>query len=165
MATMSASWSRDRSSRFLLLASLALNLFFLGLVGAGALRHFWHPGPPAALEPSRTAAERIDRLAATLPSDDAEKLRAEFRRRETTLEATHAAYRKAQDTIRAAIRAEPFDIEAVRSAMAETRGARQALDLALHDVIANAAAQMSVAGRNKLADWTPPVHNAAGASR
>ncbi len=58
--------------------------------------------------------------------------------------------------MRAALRAEPFDAAAVRSAMADTRAARQALDLALHDVIATAAAEMSPAGRNSLANWSPP---------
>jgi len=92
----------------------------------------------------------------TLSASDAEKLRAEFRTREQTLEATHSAYRRAQEAVRAALRAEPFDVAAVRSAMADTRAARQALDLALHDVIATAAAQMSPAGRNSLANWSPP---------
>jgi hypothetical protein len=46
--------------------------------------------------------------------------------------------------------------------MAETRAARQALDLALHEVISTAAAQMSPTGRNRLADWSPP-HSGAPA--
>jgi hypothetical protein len=44
--------------------------------------------------------------------------------------------------------------------MAQTRAARQELDRALHDVISTAAADMSAAGRNKLADW-PPSHTGA----
>jgi uncharacterized membrane protein len=161
MAILSPPAVGDRASRTVLFVSLALNLFFLGVLGATAVRQLWLQ-PPAALEPSRSAAERIDRLAATLSAPDAEKLRTEFRAREQILEAAHAAYRRAQERVRAALRAEPFDVAAVRSAMAETRAARQALDLALHEVISTAAAQMSPAGRNSLADWSPP-HSGAPA--
>ena len=54
----------------------------------------------------------------------------------------------------------PFDAGALRAAMADRRAARQALDLALNDVIAAAAARMSPAGREKLASWTPPFGGA-----
>jgi uncharacterized membrane protein len=155
MATLSVPTVGDRASRVLLFVSLALNVFFLGVLGATAVRQLWLQ-PPAAFEPSRTAAERIDRLAASLPAADAEKLRAEFRSREQALEAAHSTYRRAQDAVRAALRADPFDLAAVRAAMADTRAARQALDLALHEVIASAAAHMSPAGRNRLASWSPP---------
>ena len=159
MSTLSAPAIGDRASRIVLFVSLALNLFFLGALGATAVRQLWLPAP-AAFEPSRSAAERIDRLAATLHAADAEKLRAEFRGREQALEQAHSAYRRAQDAVRAALRAEPFDVDAVRSAMADTRAARFALDLALNDVIAAAAARMSPAGREKLASWTPPFGGA-----
>jgi uncharacterized membrane protein len=165
MVVLSAPLARERSSRVVLLTSLALNLFFLGLLGAGAVRHYLTPSSPAVVEPSRTAAERIDRLAATLPPDDADKLRAQFRARDSSLEAAHKAYRKAQQAVRAALRAEPFDAATVRSAMTESRGARQALDTALQEVIALAAGQFSAAGRHQLADWAPPVHNAPSAAR
>ena len=155
MTTLSAPAVGDRASRAVLFVSLALNLFFLGVLGATAVRQLWLQ-PPAVIEPSRSAAERIDRLAATLPPSDAEKLRGEFRARAAMLEAAHSAYRRAQEAVRTALRAEPFDAAAVRTAMADTRAARQALDLALHDVISTAAAQMSPVGRNSLANWSPP---------
>src|SRR5947207_14391359 len=155
MAILSAPAVGDRASRVLLFVSLALNLFFLGVLGATAVRQLWLQ-PPAVIEPSRSAAERIDRLAATLSAADAEKLRAGFRTREQALEAAHSAYRRAQEAARAALRAEPFDVAALRSAKSDTRAARQALDLALHEVISTAAAQMSSAGRGSLANWSPP---------
>ena len=37
--------------------------------------------------------------------------------------------------------------------MSKTRSARQAFDQSLQDVVAAAAAKMTPAGRNKLADW------------
>ena len=166
MTTASVLPAGDRTSRIVLLASLALNLFFLGVMSAGAVRHYWpHPPRHLAIEPSRSAAERIDRLAATLPPEDAEKLRAEFRRSEATLEAAHVAYRRAQEAIRTALRADPFDVAALRSAMLESRTARQSLDVAVQDIIASTAAEMSPAGRSKIAEWAPPVHNPGGTGR
>jgi uncharacterized membrane protein len=91
-------------------------------------------------------------------------LRAAFRTKDRTLESAHAAYRKAQESMRSTLRAEPFDASALRSAMTEVRAARQSLDAALQDVIATAATEMSPAGRSKLAEWTPPAHNAGAPS-
>ena len=58
---------QDRSSRWLLIGSLALNLFFIGTIGSLAVRHYVMPSQPAATERPRTAAARIERLAAPLP--------------------------------------------------------------------------------------------------
>ena len=46
----------DRSSRWLLIGSLALNLFFVGTVGALALRHIMAPPQSVEAERPRTAA-------------------------------------------------------------------------------------------------------------
>ena len=69
-----AAASPRRSSRVVLMVSLALNLFFIGAAAALAWRHYawdrreaWTPGA------------RVERLAASLPSADADKLRAAFR--------------------------------------------------------------------------------------
>jgi uncharacterized membrane protein len=164
MATASTPIGGDRRSRVILLSSLAVNLFFLGLISAGPVRHLFHPHQRLVMEPHRGAAERIDRLAGTLPADDADKLRAVFHSKEKTLESAHAAYRKAQESMRSTLRAEPFDVSALRSAMTDVRTARQSLEAVLQDAIATAATEMSPAGRNKLADWTPPVHNAGAPS-
>src|SRR5205823_10575679 len=91
---MTNAWSiartGERPSRSVLLVSLALNLFILGVGGALAVRHFVPGGSTTRPEPARSAAARIDRLAATLPSADAEILRAEFRAREPSVEAANA---------------------------------------------------------------------------
>ncbi|HEX2653221.1 MAG TPA: periplasmic heavy metal sensor [Xanthobacteraceae bacterium] len=141
----------------LLFFSLALNLFFVGVVGAIAIRHYF----PAATSTNsaaapRNAAARIDRLAATLPSADAEKLRAVFNARQSAVDTARQRFRRVQDTVHTALRTEPYDANAVRAAMAESRNARQGLEEALQEVIASAAAEMSSEGRRKLADWIPP---------
>jgi hypothetical protein len=47
----------------------------------------------------------------------------------------------------------------MRAAMSETRAARQAFDVAVQAAFANAATQMSQAGRVALADWRSPRRN------
>lgn len=143
-----------RSSRWLLLVSLALNLFFVGVAGALIARNYAST-PVLIPVPNHSVASRIDRLAATLPPADGEKLRAEFRARAQTVESARDAYRRTQDAARAVLRAEPFDVAALRAAMVQTRAARQVLDEALQGVVAAAAEQMSPAGRARLADWPP----------
>jgi uncharacterized membrane protein len=145
------------SSRWLLLGSLALNLFFIGALIALAIR------PPApASNWDRDVFVRIERIANSLPSNDAATLRAQISANRTGIEAAQMKFRSAQGTIRDAMRTEPFDAEALRSAMATARTARQAFDQTIQSVFAGSAAQMSQTGRQALADW-PPGRNSAGA--
>jgi uncharacterized membrane protein len=154
----------DESSRSLLLASLALNLFFIGIGGAMLLQSyaFDAPAPPSGSE--RSVAGRIERIAATLPREDAERLRAAYQARRDELDGARGAYRDRQDAMRAVLRAEPFDLEALRAAMAEMRAARQNFDRRIHDFFAQQAAQMSPAGRQKLAE-RPSSRREAGSGQ
>lgn len=135
-------------SRWLLLGSLALNLFFIGLAAASFVRD------QAPLD--RSVSARIERVAATLPSSDADKLRAEFAGNRAGVEGARAQYENARDDIRAALRREPFDPAAMRDAMAKARAARQGFDLVLQTMFAKAADEMSSDGRKKLAAYSPP---------
>ena len=80
-------------------------------------------------------------------------MRSELRADAGRFAAAQADLRLSQEEVRNSLRAEPFDVDAMRTAMADVRAARENFDLVLHDVIAAAAAKMSVVGRNKLADW------------
>jgi len=146
----------DRSSRWLLLGSLALNLFFIGTIGALAVRHYVMPAQPAATERPRTAAARIERLAAPLPAADAEKLRAAFRARETAAESARDALNRAFDRANAALRTQPFDPAQLRAALGEIRAARPGYEQVMQDIYLAAATAMSAEGRAKLADGPSP---------
>ena len=90
------------SSRWLLLGSLALNLFFVGIAIAMMVRS------PAPSYWDRNVFVRVERLAATLPSADADILRGEIQANRAAIESTQAAYHSAQDSIHDVLRQEPF---------------------------------------------------------
>jgi uncharacterized membrane protein len=146
----------DRSSsRWLLLGSLALNLFFLGVAIAMAVR------APAPSYWDRNVFVRVERLAATLPPADADILRSRINANRTAIEDAQTAYHTSQDQIHEVLRQEPFDVEVMRAAMAKTRAGRQAFDQTIQGVFAGVAASLSPAGRQALANW-PPGRKAAG---
>jgi uncharacterized membrane protein len=147
---------RDRSARWWLIGSLALNLLFIGTVGALAVRHALAPPQPTATERPRTAAARIERLAAPLPAADAEKLRAAFRAREAAAEGGRDGLNRAFERIQAALRAEPFDAAQLRAAFGEARAARPVYEQAMQDILASAAGEMSREGRTRLSEWPSP---------
>jgi uncharacterized membrane protein len=135
------------SHRTLLFGSLALNLFFIGVTAALLIRS---PNPAP-----RNVSARIERLAESLPAADALKLRTEFAAAGSAVEKARADYDKARDGIRDVLRREPFDAAAMREAMGKSRAARQEFDVVLQGMIAKAAGEMSPAGRQAMADWSP----------
>lgn len=137
------------ASRWLLLGSLALNLFFVGVAVAMAIRA---PAPPSW---DRNVFVRVERLATTLPPADADVLRGEINANRQAIEDAQTQYRAGQDEIRATLRQEPFDLATMRTIMTKTRNARQNFDQTLQGVFAVAASKMSHAGRQALADWPP----------
>jgi uncharacterized membrane protein len=141
-------------ARWLLLASLALNGCFVGAAGAVALRYTGEVPLSAITQIDHSATDRLDRLAASLPSTDAELMRSQLRADEERVAAAQADLRLAQDVVRNTLRAEPFDINALRAAMQQVQMVRENYHLVLHEVIEAAAPKMSVLGRNKLADWS-----------
>lgn len=149
VAQMTPALSSQGSGRWLLLGSLALNLFFVGVAIAMAVRS---PAPPAW---DRNVFVRVERIAATLPPADAGLLRSQIAANRVAIEDTQTNYRTAQDAIRATLRHEPFDGAEMRAAMAKTRTARQAFDQTIQGVFAGVAPQLTPAGRQALADWPP----------
>ncbi|HET7191784.1 MAG TPA: periplasmic heavy metal sensor [Pseudolabrys sp.] len=137
------------SSRWLLLGSLALNLFFVGVAIAMAVR------APAPSYWDRNVFVRVERLAATLPPADADILRGEINANRAAIDTAQTAYHTAQDHIHEVLRQEPFDVGAMRSAMAGTRSARQNFDQTIQGVFAVIASKISPAGRQALANWPP----------
>jgi uncharacterized membrane protein len=144
------------SSRWLLLGSLALNLFFIGIAAAVAIRA---PAPPAW---DRDVFVRVERLSVTLPPADADILRGAIDANRATIESLQNKYYAAREAIHETLRQEPFDPAAMRAAMTQTRAARQAFDQTIQGVFAGSAAKMTPAGRKALADWPPGRKRTSG---
>jgi hypothetical protein len=141
-------------ARYLLLGSLTLNLVFAGAAGAVALQHATKLPP---LQPvvgmNRGVEHRFDRIAAALPANDANIIRAEFHTQAIRLATAETQVRLSEQGVRDSLRAQPFDPAAVRTAMAETSQARDRFLELVHETVASATAKMSPAGREALADW------------
>ena len=133
--------------RWLLLGSLALNLFFIGVAVAMAIRapakHHWDPD----------VFVRVERIAQTLPPADANLLRDGMQANHDAIDKAQTAYYAAREDIHKTLRQDPFKVADMRAAMAKMRAARQTYDQVVQDVFADAAPKMSSAGRHALADW------------
>lgn len=155
MTSAAPVFSREvRRARRLTLASLALNLFVIGAGAVLLVRYYTAPPAVVSFTIDRRPAARIERIAATLPPADAAIMRAAYRDNAATLDASRSDFEGAVAVIRQSFRAEPYDLEATRRAMAEARVKRQHFDELLHGAIATAAAKMSHAGRVKLAEYS-----------
>jgi uncharacterized membrane protein len=137
------------SSRWLLLGSLALNLFFIGVAIAMLIRapapSYWDPN----------VFVRVERLATTLPPADAEILRRRIAASHSAIDEAQAKYHSARQHIHEALRQEPFDVGAMRAATAQARAARLNFDQTIQGVFADIAADITPAGRQALANWPP----------
>lgn len=136
----------DERWRWALAISVGLNLFLAALLAAHLLR-----GTDEV--PPTSPSGRIERLAASLPPADGDKLRAAMQAASGRITADLDDYRAAQDQVRAVLRADPFDPAALREAMREVQARHAVLSAAIQEVVAKAAAAMSPAGRDELAEW------------
>jgi uncharacterized membrane protein len=158
--SLSANAKNSNRGRYLLLASLTVNLLLAGAVSTMALQH----STAAPLQPvagiKRGVEQHFDQIAASMPADDARIMRAEFRLQAVKIAGAEAELRLSEEAVRESLRAQPFDPAAVRAAMAELNAARQRFNELVHDAVADATAKMSPAGRETLADWPTRRANA-----
>lgn len=142
---MAGSGSR-RWGRLLLIASLSLNLLLAGVLGAWAVRPLFH-GPSPSFEFGRM----IERMSHRLSSADAAALRHAYDAHRQEMGKLRDSVRDARRKVRRALRADPFDPSALKSAMDEVRTTRSAMEESMQNVISDGAASMSEEGRRRLA--------------
>lgn len=142
--------------RVLLVASLALNLFFVGIAAAVVLHRPRAPEAGVSADAGASPKVRIDALAATLPPADARVLQDRFGAGARHIDAADAASREAQEKARRALSAVPYDPAAAAAALTDLRAARREVWSILHGVVVEAARDMSQEGRDRLAAWVPP---------
>jgi uncharacterized membrane protein len=134
--------------RWLLLGSLALNLFFVGVAVAMAVR-----GPPPHPRWDPNVFVRVERIARTLPPADGAILRDAMNANHAAIDQAQTAFYAAREEIHETLRQDPFKVADMRAANAKMRAARQHFDEIIQEVFADAAPKMSTAGRRALADW------------
>ena len=137
-----------RLLRWTLLASLALNVFFIGASATHAVRN--QIDTAGHFKPGL----KLDAMVATLPPADGAKLRAALDADMDKVGSALRAYRDAQARARAALNTEPFEGPTFDQALADIRAKRQVLQQTLQAVVSKAAPTMSPEGRKQLADWT-----------
>lgn len=143
---MSDGGGSKRCWRIALMASLAVNLLFVGVVGVWAVRPMFR-GPPQAPEFGRV----IERMTHRLNDSDAAILKRAYDERRDEMTRLTGSVRDARQKVRRALQADPFDPVALKSAMDEVRAARSAVEEAIQDVMRSGAASMSADGRRTLA--------------
>lgn len=146
--------SGRRLPYLLLVVSLAINLFVVGVVASAVVfDRCWLPFATecqptvtsfAMPRPSQIRAA-IDDEAAVLLDATLEPHRPVFRQRFRALMAARAA-------VAAAVEAEPFDAETLRAALAELRGREAAVSEIAQVTLADLAARMDPQAREHIAD-------------
>ncbi len=123
---------------WLLLVSLGLNLF----LGGWAASELWHrpPMPPPG--------GMVEHLAARLPPADAQIVRDAF----APVDARFREGRGLREDVMAALRATPFDPQALDAALARELDGQAAFGRALRDAFVGAATKLSPEGRRIMAD-------------
>ncbi|PWC32065.1 periplasmic heavy metal sensor [Azospirillum sp. TSO22-1] len=139
-----------------LMLSLAVNFFFAGL----AVSHVGRPPPPPHGPPGPEGF--LQRLAETLPPDDAVILRRALDANRATMQAEHDVRESFPQRIRAALLAEPFDPKALLAVFETTDQQERALRQRVQASLAEAAAAMSPEGRRRMAEFRPPRHGPPG---
>lgn len=141
---------RARSWAIVLGISVALNLFFLGWFSARSLqRRELHPGPPARGQLAggpRRVREQHPRPLEWMSEAERSELRP-----------TRKGLRSARRDAEAAMRAEPFDPERLRQALAALRSKTDEIQASAHEYMLRRATAMSPDERRRLADaqWGP----------
>jgi uncharacterized membrane protein len=125
-----------RNVMIALAASVLLNVFLLGLWAGRFVRGATHVarGPDAH------------------EVDGAAPMRNVWRRRDAALRARSEAVDAARRAVREALLAEPFNAEAMESALAGLRNESDAAQVALHRALVETARELSVEDRRRLAD-------------
>lgn len=134
---------------YLVLASVAVNLFLGGILAAHVLGRPFHPPPPP------DPAHFVDRLAHSLPSQDGETLRHAFEAHETDIAQAVVEARMARQRAALQLEAEKLDLNALQAALDDVNAKNTALETLLQKTMVDALKNMSRDGRVRLAEMMP----------
>lgn len=129
-----------------LVVSVCLNVFVAGLV-VGRIS-----GGGAAAPDRAADAGGLERFMATVPAEARPVLRRALRENRRDLQGMVAAVREARQEAAAVVAREPFDPAAFQAAMAAVRDRSEALQAAVHVIIAEALDDLSPELRSEMAE-------------
>ena len=131
--------------RIAIVASVALNLFFIGLLGAWQGRVLFG-GPP----PGPPIPQMMRGALRELPEDDRHLLEQTFQQQRMEISRLAEGLRTTRNAMSRSLRQNEFNPADFDSKAMEARQARSRLDAALHRVYRDAATGMTPQGREKL---------------
>ncbi len=131
--------------RIAIVASVALNLFFIGLLGAWQGRILFG-GPP----PGPPIPQMMRGALRELPEDDRHLLEQTFQQRRMEISRLAEGLRASRNAMSRSLRQNEFNPADFDAKAMEARQARSRLDAALHRVYRDAATGMTPQGREKL---------------
>jgi len=132
-----------------LVLSLAVNFFLGGLIVG---RGFGQGGGMAWALSAPGLKVGIERVLRTLPDDDRKLMRGMFDQQKDTIMQKFVAFRDARRAVGQALKAAPFDPDAFAAAYQTMQDRNRELQEAIHAVIKTAVPQLSVAGREAIAE-------------
>ncbi len=143
-------WSSlSRPARWLLLASLCINVALVSYVSIQWLR------PPVLGAGLITPARLVERVAARLPQEDAEVLRGIYRAKEPELMPLQAEYVRALARTVRIVGQPNLDPAALRAAAKESRDRREAIGDRVIDIFLESLERISPEGRRRLVSRFP----------
>lgn len=137
-----------RGARYVLLASLVLNLFLAGLM----VGRFVAPPPPG---PPPSPDRFIDALTRGMSPADGAVMRQIFAAHRAELDQAMAQADQARESVRDALEAQTFDQAALDAALGRAEVARRSLENLRQGVMTEAVRQLSPEGRRYLAQMVP----------
>ncbi len=138
-----------RTWKVVLIASLALNCFFVGAVANGLLS----AAPPRLVISPRQLEERV---TLALAEPDRQVMRRAFDARRTEIAAAQTQFRLAMVQAIALVDREPLDLAALRGPVEDAKQARTRMSDLLVDAILDGLGQVSRDGRRALLGLARP---------
>ncbi|MEO1919533.1 MAG: periplasmic heavy metal sensor [Paracoccaceae bacterium] len=150
--------STPRWIKIALILSLAINLGVVGILGGAALR------APEARRNNVEAPEGVAMLARAMPQSHQRELRENLRTQRDELRSDRQELKNLRGRFITSLRAEPFDINAVRDVFASQRTVLDQLTASGHDSVIDQIEKMTPQERalyirRLLAGHRPPSNN------
>jgi len=128
--------------------SLALNLFFAGLIAGRVMTHRGRP-PQAGLEDELGPRGFLKRSGLREAGPEVKQI---LRERREQLKGNMRSLGQSREQVRAALEAEPYDAAAAAAAFARTREVSSQMQGDMHNALLDVASKLTPAQRKRMAD-------------